>query len=130
MNAPIETYFIALGHGMGYLMYHRHEPILYSRRKIIKLNDIPNQCFFNSGSAEINRTRGSIPAKVGFWVGVRFFSYVPTPTKLTNAISKNATFGSKKGGVLAKNTSIVPLFYFWREHLLFWTRKLHFLKSR
>ena len=37
--------------------------------------------------------RGSIPAKVGFWVGLRIFSCVPTPTKLTNAISKTQLLG-------------------------------------
>ena len=33
-------------------------------------------------------SRGSVPAKVAFWVGFRMFSYVRTPTKFTNAISK------------------------------------------
>ena len=42
--------------------------------------------------------RGSIPAKVGFWVGIRMFSYVPTPTKPTNAISKTQLLGPKRGG--------------------------------
>ena len=63
--------------------------------------------------------RGSIPAKVGFWVGLRNFSYVPTPTKITNAISKTQPFGSKKGGVLAKNTPNVALFCIWRVLAVF-----------
>ena len=46
--------------------------------------------------------RGSIPAKVGFWVGLRFFSYLPTPTKLTNAISKMQLSGPKKRVFLPK----------------------------
>ena len=33
-----------------------------------------------------NEGRGSIPAKIGFWVGLRLLSYVPTPTKLTNTM--------------------------------------------
>ena len=54
--------------------------------------------------------RGSIPDKVGFWVGLRIFSYVPTPTKMTNAISKTQLSGPRKGGGLTKNTPKVPLF--------------------
>ena len=53
--------------------------------------------------------RGSIPSKVGFWVGLRMFLYVRTPTKITNAISKTQLLGQKKGEVLAKNTPNVAL---------------------
>ena len=63
--------------------------------------------------------RGSIPAKVGFWVGLRMFSYVHTPTKITNAISKKQLLGKKKGGVLAKNTPNVALFCIWRVLAVF-----------
>ena len=55
-------------------------------------------------------SRGSIPAKVGFWVGLGIFLYVRTPTKLTNTISKTQLTGPKNGGVLAKNTPNVALF--------------------
>ena len=32
MNAPTEPAFISLKHGMEYLMYHPHEPIMYPRK--------------------------------------------------------------------------------------------------
>ena len=35
------------------------------------------------GSIHKERDRGSIPAKVGFWVGLRIFLYEHTPTNLT-----------------------------------------------
>ena len=38
-------------------------------------------------------SRGSKPAKVGFWVSLRIFSYVRTPTKLTNSMSKTQLLG-------------------------------------
>ena len=57
-------------------------------------------------------SRGSIPAKVGFWVGLRMFSYVRTPTKLTNAISKTQLLGQKKGGFSPKNPRMWPFFVF------------------
>ena len=57
-------------------------------------------------------TRGSIPAKVGFWVGLRIFSYVSTPTKLTNAISKTQLSGPKKGVFLPKIPRKCPFFVF------------------
>ena len=56
--------------------------------------------------------RGSIPAKVGFWVGLRIFSYVLTPTKLTNAISKTQLLGPKKGVFLPKIPRMWPFFVF------------------
>ena len=65
-------------------------------------------------SVSIHRARGSIPAKVGFWVGLRIFSYVPTPTKLTNAISKTQLSGTKKRVFSPKTPRKCPLFSFWR----------------
>ena len=57
-------------------------------------------------------SRGSISAKVGFWVGLRFFSYVPTPTKLTNAISKTQLSDPKKGVFLPNYPESAPFFVF------------------
>ena len=54
--------------------------------------------------------RGSIPAKVGFWVGLRIFSYVSTPTKLTNTILKTQLSGPKKGAFLPKIPRMWPFF--------------------
>ena len=59
-------------------------------------------------------TRGSIPAKVGFWVGLRIFSYVPTPTKITNSISETQLSGPKKGVFLPKIPRMWPLFWTWK----------------
>ena len=59
-------------------------------------------------------SRGSIPAKVGFWVILRIFSYVPTPTKLTNTISKTQLSGSKKEVFSPKIPQKCPSFCFWR----------------
>ena len=58
------------------------------------------------------RGRGSIPAKVGFWVGLRIVSYVPTPTKVTTAISKTQLPGPKKGVFSPKITRKCPFFVF------------------
>ena len=72
------------------------------------------------GGQEVNRVghhllvRGSIPAKVVFWVGLRIFSYVPTPTKLTNAISKTKLSGPKKGVFLPKTPRMWHFFCIWR----------------
>ena len=55
--------------------------------------------------------RGSIPAKVGFWVGLRMFSYMRTPTKLTNTISKTQLLGPKKVGFLPKTPECGPFLY-------------------
>ena len=38
-------------------MHHHHEPIIYSRNNIFKLNDIPYQCFSKACSAEIKKTQ-------------------------------------------------------------------------
>ena len=62
--------------------------------------------------------RGSIPAKVGFWVGLRMFSYVRNPTKLTNAISKTQLLGPKKGGSRQKYPECGP-FCIWRVLAVF-----------
>ena len=61
-----------------------------------------------------NNARGSIPAKVGFWVGIRMFSYVRTPTKLTKAISKTQLSGPKKGGFSPKIPRMWTFFCIWR----------------
>ena len=59
-------------------------------------------------------SRGSIPAKVEYWEGLRIFSYEPTPTKLTNAISKTQLSGPKRGRFLPKIPQMCPFFCFWR----------------
>ena len=58
-------------------------------------------------------TRGSIPGKVGFWVCLKIFLYVHTPTKLINAISKTQLSGPKKGVFLPKIPRKCPFFCFW-----------------
>ena len=57
MNAPTEPDFLELRNGMEYLMYHSHELIIYSRKKLFKVNDSSNQCFFKSGSAYIKQNQ-------------------------------------------------------------------------
>ena len=57
MNAPTEPAFLSLRNGMEYLLHHPHEPIIYSRKKIFKLNEILHQYFFGLVSAEINKTQ-------------------------------------------------------------------------
>ena len=47
MNSPTEPEFIALKHGMEYIIHHPHEPIMYSRKKINRTEEIQNQCYFN-----------------------------------------------------------------------------------
>ena len=61
---------------------------------------------------QLSVRRGSIPAKVGFWVGLRMFLYVCIPTKLTNAIPKTQLLGPKKGGVSPKIPPMWPFFVF------------------
>ena len=46
MNIPTEPSFLAIFHGMKYLMHHLYEPIMHSRRKIFKTNESPLQCIF------------------------------------------------------------------------------------
>ena len=65
-----------------------------------------------STSEHSSNGRGSIPAKVGFWVGLRIFPYVPTPTKITNAISKMELLGPKKGMFLPKRPLMWSFFVF------------------
>ena len=57
INVPTEPVFIALRHGMEYLMHNQHEPIIYSRKNIFKTNYIQIQCFFKAVSAAINQTK-------------------------------------------------------------------------
>ena len=57
MNAATEPVFISLRYAMEYITRHPHEPIIYSRDKCLKLNEIPNQCLFKAGSAEIKKTQ-------------------------------------------------------------------------
>ena len=89
------------------------------------------RCFFkciqnikcNHGSIytayAVSITRGSIPAKVGFWAGLRMVSYVRTPTKLTNEISKTQLLGPKKGGFSPKIPRMWPFFCIWRVLAVF-----------
>ena len=53
MNPPTEPDFLALKHGMGYLVNHPHETIVHSRKKIHKTDESPHQCYFKAGYAEI-----------------------------------------------------------------------------
>ena len=55
MNAPTEPSFLALKNLMEYLIHNPNEPIMYSINNIFKLNEIPHQCFFKAGSAEIKK---------------------------------------------------------------------------
>ena len=55
MNYLTELAFISLIHDMEYLMHHPHEPIIYSRKNTFKLNNIPYQCLFKAGFAEIKK---------------------------------------------------------------------------
>ena len=60
MNSPTEPDFIALKHDKEYLMYHPNEPIMYSRNKIHKTEEIPHQCYFKSGDVEIRKIRNTL----------------------------------------------------------------------
>ena len=57
MNSPTEPAFLALIHGMKYIMNHLNEPIMYSRENNFKVNEIPHQCFFKIGSAETTKNQ-------------------------------------------------------------------------
>ena len=59
MNSPTQPEFIAIRHGMEYLMHQPHEPIIYSTKNILKLNEIPNQFFFKAGSEEVKNIRNT-----------------------------------------------------------------------
>ena len=56
MNSPTEPELISLRHGMEYLMQHPLEPIIYSIKKILKLNESPYQCFFKPISIRLTQT--------------------------------------------------------------------------
>ena len=91
-------------------------PSLPTTREAPSYRVFPNQCHQSTVTSlpRILHTRGSIPAKVGFWVGLRIFSYVPTPTNLTNAISKTQLSGPTKGVFWPKIPRKCPFFCFWR----------------
>ena len=55
MNAPTETTFIVIKHGMEYLMHHPHEPIIHPRKKIHRTEESPHQCYFKAGDAETSQ---------------------------------------------------------------------------
>ena len=57
MNATTEPAFISLRHGMEYLMHHPHDPIIHSRKKVFKLNEISYQCFFKTDSIDTNNAQ-------------------------------------------------------------------------
>ena len=51
INSPTEHVFLALKHGMEYLMHHPYEPIMYSRKNIHITDEIPHQFYFKAGYA-------------------------------------------------------------------------------
>ena len=57
MNAPTEPDLISLRHDMEYLMHHPHEYIMNSRKKSIRTNEIPHQCFMKVVNSEINKNQ-------------------------------------------------------------------------
>ena len=57
MNAPEEPDFLAIKNGTEYIIDHSHEPIMYSRNKIYKTDEIPHQCYFKAGDSEINKDK-------------------------------------------------------------------------
>ena len=57
MNAPTEPDFLALKHGMEYLMPHSHKPIMYSRKKMHRTEESYLQCYSKAGDAEIRKTK-------------------------------------------------------------------------
>ena len=93
------------GTNQGYIQVHdTTEPIwIQNSSRSSLLSDLCPSCGLG---------RGSIPAKVGFWVGLRMFSYVCTPTKLTNAITKTELLGKKRGGSRQKYSECGPFFVF------------------
>ena len=42
---------------MKYIMHYPHEPIIYSRNKIHKTEEIPHQCYFKAGDVEISKNK-------------------------------------------------------------------------
>ena len=59
INNPAEPEFLALIHGMIYLIHQPHETITYSRKNIFNLEEIQNQLFSKAGSAKINKTQAN-----------------------------------------------------------------------
>ena len=57
MNALTEPEFIAIKHGMEYIMHHPYDPIMYPRKKIHITEDSPHKCYFKAGYAEIRKTK-------------------------------------------------------------------------
>ena len=57
MKSPTELEFLALCHGMEYIMYHPHEPIMYLRKYIFKANKISLNFFFKSVKDETKQTQ-------------------------------------------------------------------------
>ena len=57
MHSPTEPDLLSLRNGTEYLMQHPHEPIIYSRKKNFKINEIPHQCFLKEGDEEINKNQ-------------------------------------------------------------------------
>ena len=57
----------------------------------------------------IPEVEGPYQPKLDIGKVLRIFSYVPTPTKLTNAISKTQLSGPKKGGFSLKIPKCAPL---------------------
>ena len=55
IHSPTEPTFIAYRYGMEYLMHNPNKHIMYSRNKIFKLNESPNQCFLKVGGTEIKK---------------------------------------------------------------------------
>ena len=55
INSPTEPTLLSLRYGMEYLVHHPHEPIMYSRKKALIINDITHQYFFKADSAETNK---------------------------------------------------------------------------
>ena len=49
MNAPTEPEFLALKHGMEYLIHYPHELIMYPRKKIHIIEESTHQCYFKLG---------------------------------------------------------------------------------
>ena len=57
MNEPTEHAFIALKHGMEYLMQHPHINIMSSRKKIHRTKEIPHKCYFGAGEEETRKNK-------------------------------------------------------------------------
>ena len=60
MNSPTEPAFIDLKHGMEYLMHHTHEPIMYSRKKIIELKRAPINVTSNQEMQKSTKIRNTL----------------------------------------------------------------------